>query len=165
MKVELHLVSGSTGAGKTTHSITLAEREQALHLSIDEWMTTLFGPDQPATLNFEWMVERVDRCERQMWSVARQACRLGTSVVADCGFTRFDQREKWRRWASDLGVPVRLHHLDVSAEERWRRVERRNSERGETFQLEVTRPMFDFIETLWQPPTLGEMAVTNDAQP
>lgn len=40
-----------------------------------------------------------------------------------------------------------LHYLDVPVEERWRRVERRNAERGEIFRLEFTRQMFDFVET------------------
>lgn len=66
MTAVVHLVTGSTGAGKTTYAVALAARESALRLSIDEWMTTLFGPDQPAALQFEWMMERVNRCEAQM---------------------------------------------------------------------------------------------------
>ena len=73
MTVDVHLVAGSTGAGKTTYAFALAAREGALRLSIDEWMTTLFGPDQPTPLRFEWMMERVDRCEQQMWASSRIA--------------------------------------------------------------------------------------------
>ena len=70
MSVTIHLVAGSTGAGKTTYALALAAREGAVRLSIDEWMTALFGPDQPEPLRFEWMMERVKRCELQMWTVA-----------------------------------------------------------------------------------------------
>jgi hypothetical protein len=59
------------------------------------------------------------------------------------------------------GRTVQLHFLDVDAGERWRRVQGRNGERGETFRLEVTRAMFDFIETIWQPPNAEEMACLN----
>jgi predicted kinase len=157
----LHLIAGSTGAGKTTYAIDMARREGALRLSIDEWMTTLFGPDQPEPIQFDWMMARIDRCEAQMWALAQQAAALGQPVIIDCGLTRAAHRAKWADWAAAAGVPVVLHHLAVPAEERWRRVEHRNAERGPTFKLEVTRPMFDFVETMWEPPTGAEMTALN----
>jgi hypothetical protein len=54
-------------------------------------------------------------------------------------------------------MAVRLHLLDIAPEERWRRVQARNADRGPTFRLEVTREMFDFVETLWEPPAPDEM--------
>ena len=56
---------------------------------------------------------------------------------------------------------MRLHHLDVDAEERWRRVQGRNTERGPTYRLEVTREMFDFVETLLERPSDDELANLN----
>jgi predicted kinase len=165
MPALLHLVAGSTGAGKTTYAMALAAREAALRLSIDEWMTTLFGPDQPAALEFGWMIERVNRCEAQMWSVARQAAAAGLPVVVDCGLTRADHRAKWRDLAASAGLAVRLHYLEVDREARWRRVQGRNAERGPTYRLEVTREMFDFVETLWEPPTAAEMAAMDGVRP
>jgi predicted kinase len=41
------LISGSTGAGKTTYSRKLAKERHALVFSIDEWMKTLFWMDAP----------------------------------------------------------------------------------------------------------------------
>jgi predicted kinase len=157
----LHLVAGSTGAGKTTLAMRLAEDEGALRLSIDEWMTALFGPDQPAQIEFAWMMERVNRCESVMWAVALDAASRGVSSVIDCGLTRADHRRKWADLAREAGLPVVLHHLDVPAEERWRRVQHRNEEQGATYRLEVTREMFDFVETLWEPPTAEEMVELN----
>ena len=45
-------------------------------------------------------------------------------------------------------------------EERWRRVKLRNEHGSEQAQLTfaITREMFDFTETLWEPPTPEEMA-------
>ena len=53
--------------------------------------------------------------------------------------------------------------LDAPREERWRRVQARNAEKGATYQLPfaVTRDMFDFVETLWEPPTDQELARCN----
>jgi predicted kinase len=44
----IHLICGSTGAGKTTYATGLRQQLGALHLSIDDWMVTLFAPDKPA---------------------------------------------------------------------------------------------------------------------
>lgn len=157
----IHLVTGSTGAGKTTFSMRLAEQEGAIRLSIDEWMTALFEADRPEPIEFAWMMERVNRCEAVMWTVAVDAARHGVGAVIDCGLTRAQHRRKFAGLAAEAGLPAVLHWVDVPVEERWRRVERRNAERGETFRLEVTRPMFDFVETLWEPPSAGEMAELN----
>ena len=107
------------------------------------------------------MMERVNRCEAQMWAVALQAAALGTPIVVDCGLTRESHRFKWAKLAADAGLPVRLHHLDVDPEERWRRVQGRNVERGPTYRLEVTREMFDFVETLWERPSDDELRSLN----
>jgi len=40
----------------------------------------------------------------------------------------------------------------------WRRVTARNEQQGETYRVTVTRPMFDFIETIWQEPDAAELA-------
>lgn len=161
MRSTIYLVTGSTGAGKTTYAIGLAARERALRLSIDEWMTSLFGPDQTGPLHFEWMMERVDRCEAQMWAIARQVAALDLSIVVDCGLTREAHRAKWGKLAAEAGLSVQLHHLDVDVEERWRRVQGRNAERGPTYRLEVTREMFDFVETLWERPSDEELSTLN----
>lgn len=153
----LHLIAGSTGAGKTTYARALSDRLGALHLSIDQWMSTLFGPDQPVPPDFGWMVARTARCEAQMWSLISQSARLGIPVVADCGFIRREHRERWLQRATNAGVEVSLHHLDVPADVRWRRVDERNKQKGETFSFEVTRAMFDFIEGIWEPPTSHEL--------
>ena len=54
----------------------------------------------------------------------------------------------------------RLHFVDVPAAERWRRVSQRNAGQGETRHLafDITREMFDMIETMWEAPGAAEMA-------
>jgi hypothetical protein len=62
--------------------------------------------------------------------------------------------------AGEAGLSVRLHVLDLPVDERWRRVQGRNSQPGSRSQLSfpLTRDMFDFTETFWEPPTDEEMA-------
>lgn len=154
----IHLICGSTGAGKTTYANELRQQLGALHLSIDDWMVTLFAADMPSQGSWPWIEERVLRCERQILATALDLARTGVPSILDLGLQRADQRRRVAEGATAAGVGVRLHFLDVDARERWRRVERRNEQQGETFRVKVTRPMFDFIETIWQPPTSEEMS-------
>lgn len=154
----IYLICGSTGAGKTTYAHKLRQQLGALHLSIDDWMVTLFAPDKPAQPNWPWIAERVLRCERQILETAFELARIGTPSILDLGLQRIDQRQRVAEKAAAADIAVQLHFLDIDADERWRRVEQRNAQQAETFRMEVTRPMFDFIETIWQPPTAEEMS-------
>jgi len=159
--MQFHLVCGSTGAGKTTYAMALADRLGGVRFSIDEWMTTLFGKDVPQPLDFSWMMERIGRCEAQIGQIAIQCGNRGAPVVLDLGFTTADHRARLASVARNAGFSASLHFLDVPADVRWSRVEARNQHKGETFALEVTRPMFDFIESIWQPPGQTEMTDLN----
>ena len=77
MTAETILVVGCTGAGKTTYARKLADELGALRFSIDEWMMPLFGPDQPTPIRFDWMMERVNRCEAMIFSLVQQAAARG----------------------------------------------------------------------------------------
>jgi ribonuclease HI/predicted kinase len=153
----VYLVVGGTGAGKTTYAIALANAKRALRFSIDEWMKGLFSPDQTG-LAFEWMMERVERCEAQIWNLARQALAIGTPVVLDLGFAVRQQRERFGGLALEQNAKVEVHFLEVAAEVRRERVRERNSKRDPSlFALEVTDEMFDFMEARFEPPSVAEL--------
>ena len=153
---DLFLVVGCTGAGKTTYARRLAEELGGLRFSIDEWMMALFWADSPQPIEFAWTMERVERCEAQIFAIARQAAERGVPCILDLGFTRKDHRAKFRALADEAGLSAIVHFVDVPADERWFRVDRRNKERGETYAMQVDREMFDFMEGLWQPPAEAE---------
>jgi predicted kinase len=159
----IHLMCGSTGAGKSTYSRRLSERIGGVIFSIDQWMATLFWMDTPKPLQVTWSMERVERCLAQIWTVASQVAARGTPCILDIGFGTGRSRERIHRLADEAGLSVQLHVLDVPVEERWRRVEARNAEKGASYDLPfaITREMFDFVETTWEPPTDREMADYN----
>jgi predicted kinase len=156
----IHLVCGSTGAGKTTYANRLSGEVEGIVYSIDQWMTALFWMDSPSPIQAGWSMERVRRCNDQIWTVAAQVAARGTPCILDLGFTRLKERSEIAALAQAAGLSVQLHVLDVPVAERWRRVQSRNAEKGETHQLQfaVTREMFEFVETLWEPPDDREMA-------
>ena len=151
-----HLVCGGTGAGKSTYARRLTAQVAGVRFSLDEWMATLFAPDAPQPLQYGWALERVARCETQIGATATALATTGVSSILDLSFARATQRRSWAAIAAAAGAEVRLHVLEVDVAERWRRVERRNAEKGATFSLEVDRGVFDFFEDLWQEPTAEE---------
>jgi predicted kinase len=163
MAPTFHLVCGSTGAGKTTYSLDLVQQLNGVRFSIDEWMVGLFGEDKPEPLRFDWVVERVGRCETQIGRLATQCARAGVSPVLDLSFLRARNRADFADIAKQAGISIVLHVLDVPAGERWKRVKARNEAQGETFSLTVSQPIFDFMEKIWEPPTAAEMAAYHGA--
>ena len=157
----LHLICGSTGAGKTRFARRLGDEVEGIVFSIDAWMTTLFWMDSPQPIAFDWAIERVIRCEDQIKMVALAALGRGVPAILDLGFTTREQRARIGDFASAHPYPLVLHVLEVPADVRWARVEQRNLEQGETFAMPVDRGMFDFVETLWQPPDAAELAAMN----
>lgn len=154
------LITGPTGAGKTTHARKLCDQTGALRFSIDEWMAALFGADTPGTLTFDWAIERVGRCEVQIQAVGSQLLGAGMDVVLDLGFTTGEQRDRFRKWAQAQGAQVILHFVTTEKPVRFARVQRRNRDRSETFAFEVTAPMFEFMENRFQAPSAAETPVT-----
>ena len=156
MSADLILVVGCTWAGKSSYARALADQLGALRFSIDEWMVALFWVDSPQPIEFAWTMERVNRCEAQIFAMARQAATHGVPAVLDLGFTTKAHRDKFRDLGEQAGLSVAVHFVDVPANERWRRVEQRNAQQGETYSLKVDRGMFDFMEGLWEPPSEAE---------
>ena len=156
MSADIILIVGCTGAGKTTYARQLADQLGAVRFSIDEWMTQLFWADSPQPIEFQWTMERVERCEAQIFATVRQLAARGIPAVLDLGFTRREHRDSFRALAEEAGLTAVVHFLDIPADQRWYRVNRRNKERGETFAMEVDRQMFDFMEAMWEPPMEAE---------
>lgn len=153
----IHLICGSTGAGKTTYSQELADDIGGICFSIDEWMVSLFGEDAPKDLSPTWFTPRVSRCENQMWAMALQLGNVGIPSILDFGFQRLEHRQRYASLIRASQFSAKLHVLDVDASVRWERVQSRNAKQGRTFHMKITRGMFDYIETIWEPPTDDEI--------
>ena len=118
----LHMICGAVGAGKTTYALALSKRLGGVHLSIDQWMMTLFGKvlPQPALARWDWIVERVHRCEAQMARMAVQCARLGVPAILDQAFLCTADRARLATIAGAEGLSVQLHFFDVPADAPWR---------------------------------------------
>jgi predicted kinase len=157
MAATLNVIFGPCGAGKTTYAHAFARREKAVAFILDDWMARLFGPDMPEPLQYDWMIERVGRCEGQIWATAAGALASGTSVILDIGLMRKADRDRVREIAEATGLALQFHFVDAPQAVRRARVLDRNLVRGESFAIEVTPDLFEFIEGVYEPPAPGEL--------
>jgi predicted kinase len=157
MSATFNVIFGPCGAGKTTYAHAFARREPAIAFILDDWMARLFGPDMPRPIQYDWMVERVARCEEQILVTAAAAVASGASVILDIGLMRRADRARIYQIAEATGLPLRFHFVDAPKAVRRARVMERNAARGESFAIEVTPADFDFIESLYEPPAPVEL--------
>ena len=153
----IHLIVGNTGAGKTTYSKELKKEINGIIFSIDKWNQTLFLPDKKQTDGLDWFLERIDRAEEMIKELIVQLESVKTDSILDLGLSKFKHREKFRELAKSNGYELKTHFLDISKETRLKRVMKRNNNKGETFEFEVSKEDFDFMEHWFEKPSNLEM--------
>lgn len=157
MTAVLHFVFGPSGAGKSTYANALARNEPAVPFAIDDWMGRLFAPDMPEPLEYDWMMQRVERCEAQIWSTAAAVIAAGTSVVLDLGLMRKVDRARVAEIAQACDLPFQFHYVTAPEDIRRARVAERSAIQAEGFNLSVTPEMFDFVEGVFEAPDADEL--------
>ena len=157
MTAVLHFVFGPSGAGKSTYANALARNEPAVPFAIDDWMGRLFAPDMPEPLEYDWMMQRVERCEAQIWSTAAAVIAAGTSVVLDLGLMRKVDRARVAEIARACDLPFQFHYVTAPEAVRRVRVAERSAIQAEGFNLSVTPEMFDFVEGVFEAPDAAEL--------
>ena len=153
----IHLIVGNTGSGKTTYSNELKHKTNGIIFSIDKWNNTLFLADKKPTDGLEWFLERIERAEKMILEIVKQLENSQTDAILDLGLSKLEHREKFRKFAELHNFKHTTHFLDISKETRLKRVMQRNLEQGETFEFEVSKENFDFMETWFEKPTMQEL--------
>lgn len=161
----IHLICGPIGAGKTTIANQLAEQHSAIRFSEDEWLSNLFIPDAPENLLDQpievvaaWASEKYQRCRGQIWPVCEQILQQDVHVVLDGAAANKEQRDKIRQKAIKVGVGFKLYYVTTDTETRRSRVLERNVKGGETYSIEVTPIMFEFMEKFFEIPDESELS-------
>jgi predicted kinase len=142
------MLCGPVGSGKTTRAKEL-EAGGAVRLSLDECMIHFYGHHMPREV-FE---ERSKLCQEWMLTLSEQLLLRGVDVVLDWGFWDRASRDGVR---SRLGrFDVRLEHLALPAEERWRWLAKRNRNLPPG-TYEITADMFSMFEGWFHAPEPDE---------
>ena len=153
----IHLILGNTGSGKTTYSNKLKAKTNGIIFSIDHWNKTLFLADKKSDDGLHWFFERIERTEEMILSLVHQLEEVNTVAILDLGLSKFEHREKFKKFAAKNDYELKLHLLNITKETRLKRILQRNEEKGETYQFEVTQENFNFMETWFEKPNSKEM--------
>lgn len=156
---KVYLICGSTGAGKTYYSESLKNSNSAMVFSIDKWMKQLYWMDAPKD-NVNWVMERIQRCETLIKSITEELVKQNTNVILDLGFSEPMQRNDFYSWLKKQNIPYELHYLDIDAETRWKRVQKRNESLNES-SIAVDRQTFEWMENYFQAPSESELQTHN----
>jgi len=153
----INLIVGNTGSGKTTYSTELKKNNNGIIFSIDKWNKTLFLADKKLNDGLEWFLERIDRAEEMIMGLVKQLENSKTDSILDLGLSKFEHREKFREFVESNGYELKTYFLDISKETRLKRVIKRNNAKGDTFEFEVSRENFDFMESWFETPNEKEI--------
>jgi predicted kinase len=157
----IHLILGNTGAGKTTYAQELKKKVQGVIFSVDHWNNTLFMADKQLTDGVDWFLERIARGDTMIRSLVKQLEEAGVDSILDLGFAKEERRANFCNFAKANSFNYQLHFLDIPKEIRRQRVVQRNTNKGDTFQFEVSNADFEFMETWFERPTDKELVGAN----
>ena len=142
----LHLMVGLPCSGKTTKAKVLEKEYNALLLTTDKYHIKLFGND---TLEREHD-KRHENVEEILWEIAQRVLIIGIDVILDFGFWGKTERIYFKNKSKELGLNFKVHYMDISKEELFKRLERRNKElSNEVFR--IPKEMMEEFIKVFQP--------------
>jgi len=137
----LHLMVGLPCSGKTTEAKLLEKEYNALLLTTDKCHIKLFG--NIIGIDHDKKHENV---EEILWEIAKRVLTLGVDVILDFGFWGKMERLYFKKMAKDLDVKFKIHFMDVSKDELYKRLEKRNMEQSEEAFIIPIENMDKYIE-------------------
>lgn len=117
----LYLMVGLPGAGRTTRAKVIEAEQDALRLTLDEWILALYGNDLDRSQRDAVHVP----VEALQWQIAQRVLSLGRNVVLDWGFWAHEERMLYRTQAEELGARVEFVFLSADIDELWSRISQR----------------------------------------
>jgi predicted kinase len=148
----LYFFCGKMAAGKSTLSRALAEREQAVLLVQDEWLTHLFPGE---ILDVPDYLRCSARLNAALTPLIASLLSRGTSVVLDFPGNTTKQRAWFRQLFEAAAVEHELHFIDASDDVCKRQLRERSAglPAGTPWTTEAE---FDAITAYFQPPAADE---------
>lgn len=143
---------GKMGAGKTTKSREVAKERNAVLLSEDEWLESIY-PNKIASL--EDYVKYSGQLKPQMKKLVQSILAVGTDVVMDFPANTVSQREWFRSIFSEIEAPHNLIYIDLPNEVCLKRVAKRRAEQPKRAATD-TAEMFEQVTRYFVAPASAE---------
>lgn len=143
---------GKMGAGKTTKSLSVAHERNAVILSEDEWLESLY-PKQIFSLKD--YIKYSSQLKPQMKKLVQSILNAGTDVVMDFPANTSSQREWFKEIFSEIEAPHVLIFIDVSNELCLSRIEKRRKDQPERSATDTVE-MFEQVTKYFVAPSRNE---------
>ncbi|RRC96760.1 ATP-binding protein [Amphritea balenae] len=109
-KGELIFFCGKMGAGKSTKASEISQDRNAVLLSEDEWLESLY-PNKVSSL-YDY-VKYSNLIKPQIKKLVQSILATGTDVVMDFPANTISQREWFREIYAEVGAPHHMVYLDI----------------------------------------------------
>ncbi len=154
MENQVILLCGKIASGKSYYAATLQASQQAVLLSSDALMLTMFENQEG-----EYHDLLVARAKRYLLGLAEEILRGGCDVILDWGFWTKQSRAEIRQYFAKKQVPTTLHYLDIPNEIWQQRIAKRNAavQRGEVQAYYVDEGLLQKLLERFEPPDDDEV--------
>lgn len=115
-------VCGKICSGKSTYAEAIRLENQAVILSVDEIMLSLFGQDAGEMHDIY-----AERIQRFLLGKSVDLIETGVSVILDWGFWTREKRNAVKAFYRERNILCELHYIDVSDGILKMRIEQRNA--------------------------------------
>ena len=148
----LYFFCGKMGAGKSTKSKQLAIEKQAVLLSEDEWLSSLY-PNQITA--FEDYLKFSAQLKPMVKKLVQNILSIGTNVVMDFP----GNTQKQRKWFLDLVLEINANHqlifLNLNNEQCLQQIAQRRNEQPERAEFD-TEETFVKVTNVFEAPIASE---------
>lgn len=154
---------GKMGSGKSTKSREIALERNAVLLSEDEWLASIY-PNMIASL--EDYVKYSSQLKRPIKKLVQSILSIAADVVMDFPANTISQREWFRSIFSEVEAPHQLIYIDIPNEACLEQIKKRRIEQPER-EATDTAEMFTHVTKHFVEPATEEgfntMRISNDA--
>ncbi|MEC0091113.1 AAA family ATPase [Paenibacillus macquariensis] len=151
----IYMLCGKVGSGKSTYAKTLKERHQAMILSCDDLMLSLFE---------EELGDQHQRILRKssayLYHLAEELVSIGVNVVLDFGYWSRKERTEVRRHFSSKGITTELHYINTPDIQIQQQLHRRNQDiaNRQSTVYHIDDEMRQYFDSKFDEPTEDEIS-------
>jgi predicted kinase len=116
------LICGKICSGKTTYAKEVAKNINAVILSVDEILLTLFGQHLG-----EKHKEMVEKTENYLYKKSVELISNGINVILDWGFWTKEQRLIATKYYANKGIKTEWHYIEIDDITLKKYIEKRNN--------------------------------------
>ncbi len=147
----LHLFCGKVASGKSSLAAKLANRDGAVLISEDEWLSALFGDQMNSLQDY---VNCALKLRLVMGRHVTSLLKAGVSVILDFPANTIENRAWMRKLLEETAATHQLHFLDLPDEVCLHRLHKRNREGAHAFA--ATEDQYRRIAQHFVPPSPEE---------